>query len=148
MPFTPNPNVETVLLPQLRWWFDLLNQEYFGSRLRPARIEVCNPGSEAWAGRYHHPAHLILVSSRCLQNSFQDWLETLAHEMTHAWQYAHGRPGQNNHHNREFRDFLQRIGISSTEKGLDYAVGSPFIPFLRRRGVDARPWSKPVGRAE
>lgn len=136
------PTVESVLLPHLRWWFGVINKEYFDGRLRLATIAVRDPGTEKWAGRYHHPEHLILFSSRCLKYPLQDLLETLAHEMTHAWQYAFGSPGANNYHNAEFQACLAHIGIKSNERGADWAAEEPFISFLRARGVDARPWSR------
>ncbi|MGE4411081.1 MAG: SprT-like domain-containing protein [Sphingobium sp.] len=66
-------------------------------------------------------------------------LQTLVHEMAHAWQFHFGKPGRRGYHNKEWADKMEAIGLmpSSTgkpggartgEKMADYAIpGGPFI---------------------
>mgnify|MGYP000852476491 FL=1 len=60
-------------------------------------------------------------------------LQTLVHEMTHAWQQHFGSPGRRGYHNKEWADKMEHIGLmpSSTgkpggsrtgEKMADYAI--------------------------
>lgn len=66
-------------------------------------------------------------------------LQTLVHEMAHAWQFHHGKPGRRGYHNKEWADKMEAIGLmpSSTgrpggartgEKMADYPIpGGPFL---------------------
>ncbi len=67
-------------------------------------------------------------------------LQTLVHEMAHAWQFHFGDPGRRGYHNREWADKMEAIGLmpSSTgrpggartgEKIADYAIEDG--PFMR-----------------
>nr|WP_025465377.1 SprT-like domain-containing protein [Acinetobacter baumannii] len=60
-------------------------------------------------------------------------LQTLVHEMVHAWQFHFGKPGRRGYHNKEWADKMEAIGLmpSSTgkpggartgEKMADYAI--------------------------
>lgn len=60
-------------------------------------------------------------------------LQTLVHEMAHAWQFHFGEPGRRGYHNKEWADKMEAIGLmpSSTgqpggartgEKMADYAI--------------------------
>lgn len=60
-------------------------------------------------------------------------MQTLVHEMCHAWQIHFGKPGRRGYHNKEWADKMEAIGLmpSSTgqpggartgEKMMDYAV--------------------------
>lgn len=60
-------------------------------------------------------------------------LQTLVHEMTHAWQFHFGKPGRRGYHNKEWANKMESIGLmpSSTgqpggaktgEKIADYAI--------------------------
>ena len=64
-------------------------------------------------------------------------LATLLHEMAHAWQHEHGTPSKPPHHNREFRDRCQALGIPTDEGGHDLGVrdGTPFEDYCSRHGV-------------
>ena len=66
-------------------------------------------------------------------------LQTLVHEMTHAWQFHFGKPGRRGYHNKEWADKMEGIGLMPTstgrpggaktgEKMADYAMaGGPFM---------------------
>lgn len=66
-------------------------------------------------------------------------LQTIVHEMAHAWQLHHGTPGRRGYHNKEWAEKMESIGLmpSSTgepggaktgEKMADYAIpGGRFL---------------------
>lgn len=66
-------------------------------------------------------------------------LQTIVHEMAHAWQFHFGEPGRRGYHNKEWAEKMEAIGLmpSSTgqpggaktgEKMADYAIeGGPFM---------------------
>lgn len=74
-------------------------------------------------------------------------LATLLHELAHAWQHEHGTPSKPPHHNREFRDRCEALGIPTDEGGHDLGVrhGTPFEDYCRRHGIAFPP---PPGAAE
>jgi len=49
--------------------------------------------------------------------SDEEILATLAHEMCHLWQRRCGHPGRGGHHNREWADKMQELGLVPTTTG-------------------------------
>jgi hypothetical protein len=91
----------------------------------------------------------IAINSRYLTGRRPAWevLGTLAHELLHAWQQVHGKPGDRNHHNCEFRDKAEELGLLIDEKGITgYAAHSPFKELLQRFGVNV-PFEEVVPQA-
>lgn len=81
----------------------------------------------------------IALNVRYLFGQRESWevLGTLLHELLHAWQQAHGKPGKNNYHNRQFRDKAKSLGLLIDKRGVTgYAAESPFKDLLRRFDVD------------
>jgi hypothetical protein len=72
-------------------------------------------------------------------NSSTKWchvLETLLHELLHAWQEYHGKAGRRNYHNHEFRDKARRLGLIVDSRGVStYAESGPFRELLLSHGV-------------
>lgn len=66
-------------------------------------------------------------------------LQTVVHEMAHAWQFHHGTPGRRGYHNKEWADKMEAIGLMPSATGkpggartgehmADYAIeGGPFM---------------------
>lgn len=61
-------------------------------------------------GNFRHGANGFglkgeIAINRIYLHSRQPWeiLGTLLHELVHAWQETHGKPGKNNYHNKQFR---------------------------------------------
>lgn len=66
-------------------------------------------------------------------------LQTLVHEMVHAWQFHHGDPGRRGYHNKEWADKMEAVGLMPSDTGkpggkrtgekmADYAIeGGPFM---------------------
>ncbi|EBS5600552.1 sprT domain-containing protein [Salmonella bongori] len=71
-------------------------------------------------------------------------MQTLVHEMAHAWQFHYGKPGRRGYHNKEWADKMEAIGLmpSNTgqpggkrtgEKMADYPIeGGPFVASYER----------------
>jgi len=63
-------------------------------------------------------------------------LGTLFHELLHAWQELHGKPGRNNYHNRQFREKARSYGLVIDTRGrTQYEPESRFFRLLRQYGV-------------
>ena len=72
-------------------------------------------------------------------------IESLAHEMVHAWQLLHGNPskGKCNYHNKEFIEKAGEIGMLADSKGhnkLD--LYGPLRAMLQSQGVKHTPDSQ------
>jgi hypothetical protein len=72
-----------------------------------------------------------------LSRSVYRILATLLHELAHAWQHGWGKPSKPPHHNREFVERCEALGIPTDRGGHDLGVraGSPFEAYCRRHGV-------------
>lgn len=44
-------------------------------------------------------------------------MQTLVHEMTHAWQHHFGNPGRGNYHNREWGEKMESLGLMPSRTG-------------------------------
>lgn len=44
-------------------------------------------------------------------------MQTLVHEMVHAWQHHHGKPGRRRYHNKEWGDKMEAIGLMPSSTG-------------------------------
>ncbi|MCC8942823.1 SprT-like domain-containing protein [Bradyrhizobium sp. Arg68] len=44
-------------------------------------------------------------------------LQTLVHEMAHAWQFHFGKPGRRGYHNKEWADKMEAIGLMPSNTG-------------------------------
>ena len=81
----------------------------------------------------------IAINARYAGGARRWWqiLGTLLHELLHAWQHAHGKPGKRNHHNAEFRAKARDLGLIIDAKGVTgYAATSPFKDVLRIYDVE------------
>jgi hypothetical protein len=79
----------------------------------------------------------IAINRRYLgRREFWRHLGTLLHEMIHAWQQAHGKPGKGNFHNKEFRRKAQGCGLVIDHRGVTQHQGpSRFIDLLNCHGI-------------
>lgn len=49
--------------------------------------------------------------------SIRETLSTLVHEMVHAWQFHHGKPGRRGYHNREWAARMEAVGLMPSDTG-------------------------------
>jgi predicted SprT family Zn-dependent metalloprotease len=81
---------------------------------------------------------LALNPDGFIGQSDEQIVQTLVHEMTHAWQHHHGKPPARGYHNREWADKMKEIGLQPSSTGMvggketgsrmsDYVIpGGPF----------------------
>lgn len=127
---------------ELQGAFDHYNRELFGGSLPHCLITMQREkrtygyfSSERFVHRHDksktdeiaiNPSYFAVVP-------LLEVLQTLVHEMVHAWQFHHGEPGRRGYHNKEWADKMEAIGLmpSSTgkpggartgEKMADYAI--------------------------
>ena len=58
-----------------------------------------------------HIDEIALNPTYIRSRSLKEVLATLAHEMVHLWQFAHGKPGRGRYHNREWAEKMKEIGL-------------------------------------
>jgi hypothetical protein len=130
------------MIANLQTWADRFIVEF---KLDIGDIALCI--DQLPSSRYGHFRHghngfglrgEIAINSRYLTGKRQLWevLGTLLHELLHAWQETHGRPGKRNHHNAELQAKARELGLIIDRRGVTgYAANSPFKSFLRQCGV-------------
>ncbi|MCI0460004.1 MAG: SprT-like domain-containing protein [Gemmataceae bacterium] len=140
------------LLQELQRWATVFNGEFkldvteyslCVDRLRRNRLGHFRPGHNGFGLRGEVAINRLYLDQR----EFWQVLGTLLHEMLHAWQQEHGRPGKGNYHNKEFRDKAQAYGLVIDRRGYtQYEPDSPFMELLRRHGVTVPEIHAPVLR--
>ena len=150
-----NPTAQAYAELQLA--FDHYNRELFAGELPPCLITMQREkrsygyfSSERFV--HHHdksktdeiainPAYFAVVP-------LLEVLQTVAHEMVHAWQFHFGNPSRSGYHNREWADKMEAIGLmpSSTgqpggartgQKMADYAIPDRFPAIMPTPAIDA-----------
>lgn len=111
---------------QLQTAYDFLNQEIFEGRL-PACLITVQRDNERVQGyfsrkRFAAKNDNALVVDEIAMNpmyfvstSVENVLATLAHEMVHLEQFHFGRPGRGRYHNKEWADWMERIGLMPSD---------------------------------
>lgn len=133
---------------ELQRAFDHYNRELFGSEL-PACLITMQREKRAYgyfsSQRFVHSKDKTTTDEIAMNPAYfavvpqLEILQTLVHEMAHAWQFHFGKPGRRGYHNKEWANKMEAIGLmpSSTgkpggartgEKMADYAIeGGPFM---------------------
>jgi hypothetical protein len=100
--------------------------------------------------RYGHngfglKGEIAINAQHILNREFWQTLGTLLHELLHAWQQAHGKPGKRNHHNKEFRARARGLGLIVDQRGhTSYEPNSAFTTLLKKHGVHVPPLVAPT----
>ena len=141
-----NPTAQAYAELQLA--FDHYNRELFAGELPPCLITMQREkrsygyfSSERFV--HHHDKsktdEIAINPAYFAVAPLLEVLQTVAHEMVHAWQFHFGNPSRSGYHNREWADKMEAIGLmpSSTgqpggartgQKMADYAIpGGPFM---------------------
>ena len=133
---------------ELQGAFDHYNRELFGASI-PYCLITMQRENRAYgyfsSERFVHRQNKTKVDEIAINPAFfavvpvLEVLQTVVHEMVHAWQFHHGSPGRRGYHNREWADKMEAVGLmpSNTgkpggkrtgEKMADYAIdGGPFM---------------------
>lgn len=119
-----NPTVQAYA--ELQTAFDHYNRRLFGGELPFCLITMQREGrtygyfsSQRFVHRHDksttdeiaiNPAYFAVVP-------LLEVLQTLVHEMAHAWQFHFGNPGRRGYHNKEWADKMESIGLMPSNTG-------------------------------
>ncbi len=129
------------IVQDLQVWADRMNAEF---RLRIPEMSLRVDWLSRWRlghFRYGHNGFGLkgeIAINRLYLDDREFWqvLGTLCHELLHAWQQAHGKPGKHNYHNKQFRNKARELGLLVDPRGCtEYEPHSPFMEILARWGV-------------
>jgi predicted SprT family Zn-dependent metalloprotease len=141
---------------EIRRAFDLFNAELFGGKL-PHCLITLQRGKQTYG--YFSSQRFGSLDGRttdeiALNPEFfavvpqLEVLQTLAHEMTHLWQYHLGKPGRGRYHNKEWGDKMEAIGLmpSSTGQPGGRRVGDHMADYMIEGGRFARVVEQLLGK--
>lgn len=119
----PAPTAETYTALQAA--YDHLNRRLFGGTLPNGLVTLQRrPGCPG----LYRPApferidgtvadEIALNPALFAGGTLEEPLAQLAHDMTHLWQRAHGKPGRPRYHNREWAATMKAIGLHPSTTG-------------------------------
>jgi hypothetical protein len=131
------------LMEELHCWADRFN---FAFKLQIRHVSLCVDWLRAGRHGHFRCGHNafglrgeIAINRRHLHDGeFWEILGTLCHELVHAWQEEHGRPGRRNYHNRQFCRKALELGLIVDAAGhTEYDPAGAFAELLRTHGVEA-----------
>jgi hypothetical protein len=137
-------------LTELHRWQEIMRRDFkleipevalTVERLRCTRLGHFQPGHNGFGLRGE------IAINRSYIGSYEYWrtLGTLLHELIHAWQQAHGRPGRGNYHNRQFREKALGYGLVVDPRGYtEYLPDSSFFRLLETYGISVPRLPEPV----
>lgn len=109
--------------------FDYFNDEMFDGRLPPAMLVLHRKRgahgyfhAEQWRLRGEDAGdegglHEIALNPQTMGRTAREVLSTLVHEMAHHWQQVYGKPGKGGHHNKEWGEKMDELGLTPTSTG-------------------------------
>lgn len=105
--------------------FHHFNAELFDSRLPEVMITLQRKrGARGyfWAEQFVHRTvedrmHEIALNPESMGRTLPEVLSTLVHEMVHHWQQEFGSPGKGGHHNKEWAEKMDEVGLEPTSTG-------------------------------
>lgn len=111
---------------ELQAAFDHYNRELFGGELPPCLITMQREkrtygyfSSERFVHRHDRSKtdEIAINPSYFAVVPLLEVLQTLVHEMVHAWQFHFGKPGRRGYHNKEWADKMEAIGLMPSSTG-------------------------------
>jgi len=111
---------------ELSFAFDFFNGRLFGNRLRRCLVTLQRQrGSAGYfaAQRYETRDSTMIIDEIALNPAIfhmrpvTDIFSTLAHEQVHALQFQYGHPSPDGYHNKEWGDWMERIGLIPSNTG-------------------------------
>ncbi|KND60576.1 zinc metalloproteinase Mpr protein [Candidatus Burkholderia verschuerenii] len=110
---------------ELQQAFEHFNSALFGGQLADCLITLQRErrtyGYFSSARFVHHSGQrtdeIAMNPSYFAIRSIRETLSTLAHEMVHAWQFHHGKPGRRGYHNKEWAARMEEIGLMPSDTG-------------------------------
>lgn len=111
---------------ELQQAYDHFNQSLFGGEL-PACLLTLQREKRTHgyfsAKRFVHRDGSNFTDEIALNPSFfsvvppQEIMQTIVHEMVHAWQFHFGNPGRRGYHNQEWAQKMEAIGLMPSDTG-------------------------------
>lgn len=111
---------------ELQLAFDYFNDELFEGKLPPCLLTLQREKRTHGyfsAQRFVHKDGKTYTDEIALNPSFfsivppLEVMQTIVHEMVHAWQYHFGEPGRRSYHNAEWADKMESIGLMPSDTG-------------------------------
>ena len=112
----------------LIWAYDFFNQHLFEGRLPLCLMTMQRQGNNTagyFAGHSWKNARRDQVTDEIALNpdcfpaqSTAEVLQTLVHEMVHLEQHHFGRPSRSGYHNKEWAQWMRRVGLIPSSNGL------------------------------
>jgi hypothetical protein len=133
--------------------YDFFNAELFGGSLPDVLVTLQRHAKakgyfapERFIGRIENSAvHELALNPDCfIGRTDQLILSTLAHEMAHVWQQAHGTPPRRSYHDREWAAKMKEIGLqpSTTGEPGGKETGQSVTHFIVAGGAYAKAYAK------
>lgn len=133
--------------------YDFFNAELFESSLPPVLVTLQRHAKargyfspERFIGRIEDTAahELAMNPDTFTGRSDEDILSTLAHEMAHVWQQAHGTPPRRSYHDRQWAAKMKEIGLqpSTTGEPGGKETGQSVTHYIIPAGAYARAYAK------
>ena len=139
------------LVAELHRWAVIFNREFdLGVSEIALRVDWLGFRTLGHFRRGHNGFGLkgeIAINERHLHER-EPWkvLGTVLHELLHAWQEEHGKPGKPPYHNKQFREKALQYGLVIDEDGVtEYLTESAFSRLLKEHGVHM-PAQAPVSK--
>jgi len=122
----PSRNATTQAYAELQGAFDHYNARLFDGLIPPCLITMQR--EKRTYGyfshrRFAHRTEQATVDEIAINPSYfgvvplLEILQTVVHEMAHAWQFHHGTPGRRGYHNKEWADKMEAIGLMPSATG-------------------------------
>jgi predicted SprT family Zn-dependent metalloprotease len=138
--------------------YDFFNKELFAGTLPHVLVTLQRHAKargyfspERFTGRTEKAAvhELALNPDTFTGRSDEDILSTLAHEMAHVWQQAHGTPPRRSYHDRQWAAKMKEIGLqpSTTGQPGGKETGQSVTHYIIGGGPYAKAYAKLKARA-
>lgn len=108
-----------------RAMYDYFNRVLFAGTLSPVLLNFSRASANTlgffapkrWARGANSLHEISLCPAFLALRPAKETASTLVHEMVHAWQEEHGKPGRGRYHNQEWADKMKSIGLQPTATG-------------------------------
>jgi predicted SprT family Zn-dependent metalloprotease len=151
-----NKTPETITQAEYRAFqqaYDFFNAELFGGTLPHVLVTLQRHAKakgyfspERFTGRIEETAahELALNPDSFTGRTDEAILSTLAHEMAHVWQQAHGTPSRRSYHDRQWAAKMKDIGLqpSTTGEPGGKETGQSVTHYILPAGPYARAYAK------
>ena len=133
--------------------YDFFNAELFAGSLPPVLVTLQRHAKargyfspERFTGRIEDAAahELAMNPDSFTGRTDEEILSTLAHEMAHVWQQAHGTPPRRSYHDRQWAAKMKEIGLQPSDTGMagGKETGQSVTHYIIPAGAYAKAYAK------